>query len=365
MEYCDLVMKGGITSGVVYPLAVVELARKYHFKNIGGTSAGAVAAAATAAAEYRRRHGSDEGFEELKRLPELLARDGFLFSLFQPDRTTKPLFGIALGLLKARGAPAIVATVLRGLVTGYPAPTLAGAALGAIVPALAWYLGFASPGAAFALGWLWMALFAIVAAAIAAGRDVPTLLRRNWFGLCSGFSATAAAGQAPLTNWLHGYLDAVAGKSSGGPLTFGDLWTAPQTNDPLQTERAVHLEMLTTNLTHGRPYSLPFRDAESRQFFFSPEEWARVLSAGGDRASAGACGALSHHPAHRRGADALAASRHGGAARCRRGADEPQFSGPVRRCTALGGRLLADDQQAARYGAAAGGALLVFRRRHL
>ena len=33
MEYCDLVMKGGITSGVVYPLAVVELARKYHFKN--------------------------------------------------------------------------------------------------------------------------------------------------------------------------------------------------------------------------------------------------------------------------------------------------------------------------------------------
>jgi predicted acylesterase/phospholipase RssA len=274
MEYCDLVMKGGITSGVVYPLAVVELARKYHFKNIGGTSAGAIAAAATAAAEYRRRHGSDEGFEELRRLPEMLAHDEFLFSLFQPDRTTKPLFGIALGLLKARGAPAIVATVLRGLVTGYPAPTLVGAALGAIVPALAWSFGFASPGAAFALGLLWMALFAIVAAAIAAGRGVPTLLRRNRFGLCSGFSATAAAGQAPLTNWLHGYLDAVAGKSSGAPLTFGDLWTAPQTNDPLQTERAVHLEMLTTNLTHGRPYSLPFRDAEARQFYFSPEEWA-------------------------------------------------------------------------------------------
>ena len=48
MKYCDLVMKGGITSGVIYPRAVVELARKYHFKNIGGTSAGAIAAAATA-----------------------------------------------------------------------------------------------------------------------------------------------------------------------------------------------------------------------------------------------------------------------------------------------------------------------------
>jgi predicted acylesterase/phospholipase RssA len=274
MEYCDLVMKGGITSGVVYPLGVVELARKYHFKNIGGTSAGAIAAAATAAAEYRRRHGSDEGFDQLGRLPDVLARDGFLFSLFQPDRTTKPLFGIALGLLKARGAPAIVATVLRGLATGYPVTALVGAALGAIVPAVAWYVGFASTGATFVLGSLWMALFAIVAAAIAAGRDVPTLLRRNWFGLCSGFSATAAAGQAPLTNWLHGYLNAVAGKPAEVPLTFGDLWNAPQTNDPFQTERAVHLEVLTTNLTHGRPYSLPFRDGEARQFYFSPEEWS-------------------------------------------------------------------------------------------
>src|SRR5205807_7291191 len=33
---CDLVMKGGITSGVVYPAAVIELARKYKFRRIGG-----------------------------------------------------------------------------------------------------------------------------------------------------------------------------------------------------------------------------------------------------------------------------------------------------------------------------------------
>jgi predicted acylesterase/phospholipase RssA len=54
-EYCDLVMKGGITSGIVYPLAIKELSSKYHFKNIGGTSAGAVAAVITAAAEYGTR----------------------------------------------------------------------------------------------------------------------------------------------------------------------------------------------------------------------------------------------------------------------------------------------------------------------
>jgi predicted acylesterase/phospholipase RssA len=53
-KYCDIVMKGGVTSGVVYPLAVAELSGMYAFKNVGGTSAGAIAAAATAAAEFRR-----------------------------------------------------------------------------------------------------------------------------------------------------------------------------------------------------------------------------------------------------------------------------------------------------------------------
>ena len=43
-KFCDLVMKGGITSGVVYPKAIDELAHEYMFKNIGGTSAGAIAA---------------------------------------------------------------------------------------------------------------------------------------------------------------------------------------------------------------------------------------------------------------------------------------------------------------------------------
>ena len=48
---CDIVMTGGITSGVVCPLAVVELSKTYRSRNIGGTSAGAIA---TAAAELGR-----------------------------------------------------------------------------------------------------------------------------------------------------------------------------------------------------------------------------------------------------------------------------------------------------------------------
>ena len=37
---CDLIMQGGITSGVVYPPAVLKLAPRFRFRNIGGTSAG-------------------------------------------------------------------------------------------------------------------------------------------------------------------------------------------------------------------------------------------------------------------------------------------------------------------------------------
>ena len=66
-EYCDVVMKGGVTSGVIYPMTVVELSQKYTFKNVGGTSAGAIAAAVTAAAEYRRRQGSGEGLNSSPR----------------------------------------------------------------------------------------------------------------------------------------------------------------------------------------------------------------------------------------------------------------------------------------------------------
>jgi len=33
---CDLILKGGITSGVVYPPAIVELSRDHKFCSIGG-----------------------------------------------------------------------------------------------------------------------------------------------------------------------------------------------------------------------------------------------------------------------------------------------------------------------------------------
>ena len=81
-------MKGGITSGVVYPLATSALAKRYRLANIGGTSAGAIAAAAAAAAEYGR-NVPGRGFMRLTGLPQ--EAGAILFSLFQPTRSVAPL----------------------------------------------------------------------------------------------------------------------------------------------------------------------------------------------------------------------------------------------------------------------------------
>ncbi len=50
----DATMRGGTTSGVIYPLATCALAEHYVFRRVGGASTGAVAAAAAAAAELGR-----------------------------------------------------------------------------------------------------------------------------------------------------------------------------------------------------------------------------------------------------------------------------------------------------------------------
>ena len=51
---CDLTMRGGVASAMVYPLAVCALAEHYVIRRVAGSSAGAVTAAATVAAELGR-----------------------------------------------------------------------------------------------------------------------------------------------------------------------------------------------------------------------------------------------------------------------------------------------------------------------
>ena len=105
---CDLLMRGGITSGIVYPRAIAKLAETYNFRSIGGTSAGAIAAAATAAAAYAARNGQDFFQTRIKTLPKELATNKggktVLERLFQPAPGLEPLFGVLMASLQRGGA---------------------------------------------------------------------------------------------------------------------------------------------------------------------------------------------------------------------------------------------------------------------
>jgi predicted acylesterase/phospholipase RssA len=107
---CDIVLKGGLTSGVVYPRALVRLAEKYRFSCIGGTSAGAIAAAAAAAAEYGRRNGHD-GFARLAQIPGELGQG--LLKLFQPKPALKPVYDTFIAMLNAGNASAGIGPLIK------------------------------------------------------------------------------------------------------------------------------------------------------------------------------------------------------------------------------------------------------------
>jgi hypothetical protein len=99
---CDLVMKGGLTSGVVYPKAVLVLAQKHQFVNIGGTSAGAIAAALSGAAEMGRKTG---GFEKLEKVHEQLSAPNFLLNIFRARGEARPLMELFVDFLGINPVP--------------------------------------------------------------------------------------------------------------------------------------------------------------------------------------------------------------------------------------------------------------------
>ena len=290
-EYCDIVMKGGITSGVVYPPAVCELAKRFRFRNVGGTSEGAIAAAAAAAAEYGR-DVPDAGFQQLARLPEWLGAKGNLLGLFQPQRETAPLFHVALA--GVGNAPLWRRVLHVGLasITRFAPWTLLGAAPGLWLLWASW-TWFPSGGVRM-LATLLAILFTVAGALLLTStglvRQLAHALPANAYGLCRGYDATEHPTRPGLTQWLDAELDRLAGRvGAAWPLTFRHLWVgreagmrfdtaAPSESTPdgvtgteggtraaasvsEPDQRQVNLQMVTTNLTHGRPYGLPFEYA--------------------------------------------------------------------------------------------------------
>lgn len=276
---CDVVLKGGITSGVVYPRALVRFAATYRLRRLGGSSAGAIGAAFGAAAEHARGHPG-AGFEALERVPDELG-EGRLAGLFQPTRATRPLLGLGLALSghdrpgPPRTAAARAATAAVALVRGWPLATLFGCLPGLLGLALAVHVGWWAGVGVGVLAALVLVVGAAAGALTGAARTLTRDVPANLFGLCTGLGR---GDDGPgFTDWLSQRVNTLAGRRADDPLLFGHLWTG--TGDAASVpmdDRAVDLRVISTCLTQGRPYEMPW---EARSFFYEPDVWRRLFPA--------------------------------------------------------------------------------------
>ncbi|WP_445242827.1 hypothetical protein [Microcoleus sp. POL10_C6] len=318
-EECDLVMKGGVTSGIVYPPIVLKLAEKYRFRSIGGTSAGAIAAAVTAAAEYGRDTG---GFTKLKEISNQLSQEeNFLRNLFQPSEETQPLmdtlyavfieskkqeeeetektnpekpsplqkflgfFQFARFLRKTFRSKHQMMFALgsrRGLVIGLIlALFLSGFSL-VVFFLVAQFTGDSLSGGSFIILLLLLSVsFAWIGqwiGSLGVGvYDLYNILTKevpnNFFGMCSGLKNPPSRKNPPskhpaLTDWLTAKINYVAGiDEKGEPLTFGKL-------KQKHKENPIDLKLVTSNLSHNQPYILPF---DNRLFIFNKDEFDKLF----------------------------------------------------------------------------------------
>jgi predicted acylesterase/phospholipase RssA len=267
--YCDLIMKGGITSGVAYPGAVLKLHEKYNFAAIGGASAGAIAAGMTAAAQYASEHG---GFTRLGALRTELRQPGLLLRLFRATKETRPL----LDLLAAGGTPmSTKIRLLAKVLSRLGLPLLIWLSVGFAV--IAMLLGHA--GATWhTFTWVsWVALGVLLAlgAAVSFAGIVAVRLRRavtaylpsSFYGMCLGVSENDNDASGPaLTEWLHEWTQRVAGKPGDAPLTFADLH-----------ERDVELQLITTDIALTRPVRFSRRDPAGRDYLFDVDEFRALF----------------------------------------------------------------------------------------
>ncbi len=295
-RYCDLILTGGVTSSIAYPAAIFALAMVYRFNSIGGASSGAGAAALAAAAEYRRRHGSSDGFRIMLERAAAVAEEveggkTRLAWLFQPEEENRRLFGALLpgfaapsgklgalagGLLRAYAKIAVVSPSGRFAIVGLVA--LTGAALGCVGGSWGFLIGI---GATTLLLRYWDRCYV--------GRAVRTRRRTHRAATTTACAAEVGSRDAPVppfTDWLHSLIQEIAGRRADDrPLTFADLAAAPGSpretlNDPSPAGAAsINLQMFTANVTHGRPYVFPQNEGgeDDLPLYFRSSEMNRLF----------------------------------------------------------------------------------------
>ena len=266
LKECDIIMKGGVTSGLVYPKAILKLSEVYRFRSIGGTSAGAIAAVLTAAAEYNRDGG---GFRCIEALPQELRTK--LMSLFQPSPPVRALFyAVKAAFLDKQRTKA-----LGWLVAHYWPSLLTGVLLGSLAAGIALSLG--NQFAALLLLFIGTAAGALFLLAFVL-HTVFVDLRKLDFGFCPGRTQDGY-NDAALSDWLAAKIEIAAGRMQENgtqpqtPLTFGDIWGGYDGTGS-EEKPVVDLRMMTTNLSIRRPHALPhidrnhyFKEAEFRGIF--------------------------------------------------------------------------------------------------
>lgn len=282
LKECDLILKGGVTSGVVYPKAIRKIGADYRLRSIGGTSAGSMAAALAAAAEYRRQKsgGTDQGgYDGFERIDQTLAEH--MEDLLHPSAALAPVFDIIIDYLRQKQLGPDRRGVLKTIWKYYRM--------------LKPYRKDAEPRAlrnggivlgAGALGGLAVGSGALAGIGVAAGavvfgvqtvlkiiRNIEAALKEHDYGLLPGTTTQSHRKMPGVIDWLADEIDRLAGNWQDGmppdkPLTIGDL--SPKHID-------ITLATVTTDLTSQRPFQLPLK--VPNHYYFREEELNRVIPA--------------------------------------------------------------------------------------
>jgi hypothetical protein len=167
-----------------------------------------------------------------------------------------------------------VLPVVKALLRAFPLASLLGAAPGVALVVVG-VLELVWPGwLLIVCGAIVLVLGVAVALALRLWRKLTVDVPSNDFGICR---RTAVGSDGPgFTDWLAEAIDRVAGlDAAAGPLRFGHLWTGPEgTTGVPAGERVIDLRMITTCLSEGRPYEMPW---DAHRFFYDPSLWRTLF----------------------------------------------------------------------------------------
>jgi predicted acylesterase/phospholipase RssA len=309
----DAVMRGGITSGIIYPGAITAIAKRYRLRSLGGTSAGAIAAAVSAAAEFGRWSGRNPtAFPDVvSPIPAWLGTmtssgRSALVHLFTPDPDTRPVFKRVtdlIGVLDGSGSPKTrIIRAVRLAVDLLRLPVLWFGSLMALIALFAWAVIPFTPATVLVLVAGSLGLGVLASLGLAVYRlwhwlpETAARLKKNHFGICSTTAAapdaqTEAGKPIPsLSAWMHQIIQDAAGIGDDEhPLTFGDLWRASECKPGQravdlnenadgeairQSARDIDLVLMASDLTRGWSARLPFLEGP---LYFRKSELAMLL----------------------------------------------------------------------------------------